>query len=73
MTPWLTGQQKRKIVYQICQPRRRNKRQLRINTRFAQRHGNGVDCGLFPIAFAVSLHLEKNFLEANSMRIHLSE
>ena len=46
MTPWLTGQQKRKIVYQICQPRRRNKRQLRINTRFAQRHGNGVDCEL---------------------------
>lgn len=73
MIPWLTGQQKRKIVYQICQPRRRYKRQLRINTRFVQRHGNGVDCGLFAIAFAVSLHLEKKLLETNSMRSHLSE
>ena len=77
MTPWLTGQQKRMIIYQICQLRRCNKKQLRINTRSVQRQGNGVACGVFAIAFAIDLafdeSLEKKLLEPNSMRSHLSE
>ena len=41
-------------VHQIFLLRRRNKKQLRINTKFAQRQGNGVDYGLFlAIPFAV--------------------
>ena len=76
MTPWLTVQQKRMIVHQICQLRRCNKKQLRINARSVQRQGNGVDCGVFAIAFAVELAFgespEKKLLEPNSMRNHLS-
>ena len=37
MTSWLAGPQKRKIIYQTCQLRRRNKKQLPINTEFVQR------------------------------------
>ena len=55
MTPWLAGQQKRMIVHQICQLQRCHKKQLRINTRSVQRQRNGVDCGVFAIAFAVEL------------------
>ena len=40
-----------KIVHPIYQLRRCNEKQLRINTRFAERRSNGVDCGIFPIAF----------------------
>ena len=45
------GSATRKTAHQICQLRPCNKKQLRINTKFVQRQGNGVDYGVFAIAF----------------------
>ena len=67
----------RKTAHQICQLRRCNKKQLRINSRSVQRQGNGVDCGVFATTFAVELPFgespEKKLLEPNLMSCHLSE
>ena len=40
------SQQKRKIVYEICQRWWRNKKQLTINTKFLKSQGNGLGCGV---------------------------
>ena len=49
------GSTPREMVHQICQLWRYNKNQLHINTRSVQCQGNGVDCGIFTIGFAVEL------------------